>query len=100
MTVLAISGSLRKDSYSTLALRAAQKLAPAGMSVSLADISQIPLYNEDLRGAGDPPAVSALKAGLNAAGKFGATGDLSDETTAKLITELLDALQKLKTRLG
>ena len=47
MNVLGISGSLRKDSFNAMALRAAQKLAPAGMSVSIGDISQIPLYNEE-----------------------------------------------------
>ena len=67
MKVLGISGSLRKDSYNTMALRAAQKLAPAGIEVTIADISQIPLYNEDVRTAGEPAAVSALKAQLRAA---------------------------------
>lgn len=180
MIVLGISGSLRKDSYNTLVLRAAQKLAPAGISIIIADISQIPLYNEDVRDAGDPAAVSALKAQIRAAdtvliatpeysfslpgvlkntldwlarppeppfigkpvailgattsqvgtarvqyhlrqvltsmntfivnrpevfireapAKFNAHNELTDETTAKLITELLDALQKLKTRVG
>jgi len=67
MNVLGISGSLRKDSFNAMALRAAQKLAPAGMSVSIGDISQIPLYNEDVRDKGDPAAVTALKAQMNAA---------------------------------
>jgi chromate reductase len=180
MKVLAISGSLRKGSFNTLALRAAQKLAPAGISIEIADISQIPLYNEDVHDAGDPAAVTALKAQIRAADavllatpeysfsipgvfkntldwlarppeppfngkavailgassgqvgtaraqyhlrqvlqgmsaftvnrpeifireaatKFSATGELTDATTAKLIPELLDALQKLKARLG
>lgn len=181
MKVVAISGSLRKDSFNTWVLRAAQKLAPAGMTIEIADISQIPLYNEDLRAGGaEPVAVVAVKAQLRAAdaillstpeysfsmpgvfkntldwlarppeppfigktvailgattslvgtaraqyhlrqvltsmnsfvvnkpevfvreapGKFSASGELTDEATAKLIKELLDALQKLKTRLG
>jgi chromate reductase, NAD(P)H dehydrogenase (quinone) len=180
MKVLAISGSLRKGSFNTLTLRAAQKLAPAGITIEIADISQIPLYNEDVHDAGDPAAVTALKAQIRAAdavllatpeysfslpgvfkntldwlarppeppfngkvvailgassglvgtaraqyhlrqvlqgmgsfvvnrpeifiregaNKFSATGELTDATTAKLIPELLDALQKLKARLG
>jgi chromate reductase len=67
MKVLGITGSLRKGSFNTLALRAAQKLAPAGMDVSIADISQIPLYNDDVRAAGEPAAVTALKAQVRAA---------------------------------
>jgi len=180
MNVVAISGSLRKDSFNTAALRAAQKLAPAGISITLADISQIPLYHEDVRAGGDPAAVSALKAQIHAAdavliatpeysfsmpgvlkntldwlarppaplfsgkvvailgassglvgtaraqyhlrqvlqgmsaftvnrpeifireaaGKFSASGELTDEVTAKLIVEQLDALKQLKARLG
>jgi len=180
MKVLAISGSLRKDSYNTMLLRAAQKLAPAGVTITIADISQIPLYNEDVHDVGDPAAVTALKAQIRAAdvvllatpeysfslpgvfkntldwlarppeppfngkvvailgassglvgtaraqyhlrqvlqgmgsfvvnrpevfvreaaSKFNAQGELTDAVTAKLIPELLDALQKLKARLG
>ncbi len=61
MNVLGISGSLRKASYNTLALHAAQQLAPPGMTISVADISQVPLFNDDVRAAGLPAAVAALK---------------------------------------
>ncbi len=180
MKVLGISGSLRKGSYNSMALRAAQKLAPAGMEVSIADISQIPMYNDDVRAAAEPAAVTALKAQVRAAdavllvspeynfsipgvlkntldwlsrppeppfdgktvalmgaspgqvgtarvqyhlrqvmvfmnafvvnkpevfinhcaSKFNAQGELTDEATAKVITELLVALEKLRTRVG
>ncbi len=180
MNVLGISGSLRQGSYNTMALRAAQKLAPAGMQISIADIASIPLYNDDVRAAGEPEAVTALKAQVraadavlivtpefnfsipgvlkntldwmsrppeppfdgkpvalmgaspgplgtarvqyhlrqvlvymntftvnkpevfigNAPAKFNAQGELTDETTAKFIGELLVSLQKLKARVG
>jgi chromate reductase, NAD(P)H dehydrogenase (quinone) len=180
MNVLGISGSLRKGSHNTMALRAAQKLAPAGMSIEIADISGIPMFNDDLRSAGDPPAVAEFKAKVRAADailivspeynfsvpgvlkntldwmsrppeppftgktvaimgasggplgtargqyhlrqvllymdtfvvakpevfignaqtKFNAQGELTDETTAKFIGDLLVSLQKLKTRVG
>src|SRR6187402_1164980 len=67
MNVLGISGSLRAASYNSMALRAAQKLAPAGMRIDIADIASIPLYNEDVRTAGEPAAVTALKAQVRAA---------------------------------
>ncbi len=67
MKIVGISGSLRKDSYNTMALRAAQKLAPAGVTLEIADISQIPLYNEDVRAVGELEAVVQLKAQLRAA---------------------------------
>jgi len=62
MKVLGISGSLRAGSFNTLALKAAQKLAPAGMEIVVADIAAIPMYNDDVRAAGEPQAVAALKA--------------------------------------
>lgn len=67
MNVLGISGSLRKGSYNSMALRATQKLAPQGMRVDIADISNIPLYNDDVRAAGFPEAVLALKERVRAA---------------------------------
>ena len=67
MKVLGICGSLRQASFNAMALRAAQKLAPAGMEITIADISKVPMYNDDVRLAGEPPAVVALKAQVRAA---------------------------------
>jgi chromate reductase, NAD(P)H dehydrogenase (quinone) len=58
---LGISGSLRKGSYNTAALRAAAELLPEGMTLEMADIAQFPLYNEDVRQAGFPPPVQKLR---------------------------------------
>ena len=65
--ILAISGSLRKGSYNTAALRAAQELAPAGVTVEIADISDIPMYNDDIRNVGYPAKVQRLRAQIAAA---------------------------------
>ncbi|MEJ1130870.1 NADPH-dependent FMN reductase [Variovorax sp. CCNWLW225] len=61
MNILGLSGSLRAGSYNTLALKAAQKLAPAGVVVEIATIGDIPMYNDDQRAQGEPAAVAALK---------------------------------------
>lgn len=45
--VLAISGSLRTDAYSTKLLRAFGAQAPANVDFRVADISRLPLYNQD-----------------------------------------------------
>jgi chromate reductase, NAD(P)H dehydrogenase (quinone) len=180
MNVLGISGSLRQGSFNTMALRAAQKLAPEGMTIEIADIRPIPLYDDDVRAQGFPASVLALKEKVraadavlivtpeynfsipgvlkntldwlsrppeppfdgktvaimgaspgpvgtarvqyhlrqvmvflnafvvnkpevfisNAAGKFNDKGELTDETTARFIGELLVSLQKLKQRVG
>src|SRR5690606_15997503 len=61
INVLGISGSLRKHSLNTAALRAAIELAPADMRIELAEIGDIPLYNEDIREQGYPSQVQRLR---------------------------------------
>jgi len=68
INVLGICGSLRKGSFNMMALRVAQSLAPAGMKIDIADISAFPLYNEDVKAQGFPPAVQAFRAQIAAAG--------------------------------
>ena len=60
MNIVAISGSLRKGSNNTALLHSLQALAPEGMQISVADISGLPLYNQDDEGA-FPAAAQALK---------------------------------------
>ncbi len=54
--IVAISGSLRKKSFNTASLHAAKELAPEGVTVEIAEIGDLPLYNEDLRVEGSYPA--------------------------------------------
>src|SRR5437763_16748634 len=65
--VLGICGSLRKSSFNMAALGTAIELKPAGMSVEVAEISTIPLYNEDVRAQGFPPPVQKLRDQIAAA---------------------------------
>lgn len=67
MHLLGISGSLRKDSFNTAALRACGELLPAGVTMSIFDITPIPLYNEDLRAQGLPEPVQQLREQIRAA---------------------------------
>lgn len=67
MNILAISGSLRKASINTALLKAAQSAAPAGMSIEIARINQIPLYDGDIDGAQKPPAVIDLSDRISSA---------------------------------
>jgi chromate reductase, NAD(P)H dehydrogenase (quinone) len=67
ISVLGICGSLRRGSYNMAALRAAIGLKPPEMTIEIADISQIPLYNEDVRAQGLPPPVETLRRQIRAA---------------------------------
>ena len=67
INVLALSGSLRQHSYNTALLRAAQDLAPAGMTITIEAIGEFPLYNDDVRLAAYPAIVQAFRDRLIAA---------------------------------
>ena len=60
--ILGISGSLRAKSYNHFALKAAAQLMPAGMTLSIADYSAIPLYNQDDQSPATLAAVEKLRA--------------------------------------
>jgi chromate reductase len=67
MHILGISGSLRQGSLNTAALRACASLLPEGVTLSLADLSKVPLYNEDIRTQGLPSSVQQLREQIKAA---------------------------------
>jgi chromate reductase len=67
MNFLGISGRLRKGSLNTAALRAARELAPEGVAIEIADLSEIPLYNDDVWAHGFPPAVERFRQQIRAA---------------------------------
>lgn len=52
--VLGVCGSLRKASLNMAALRACTELAPAGLSIRITSIGDIPMYNQDVFDAGIP----------------------------------------------
>jgi NAD(P)H-dependent FMN reductase len=59
--ILGIAGSLRRGSFNAALLRAAVELAPAGTSIEIASIRDIPLYDADVEAQGIPAAVAELK---------------------------------------
>ena len=65
--VLGISGSLRQGSYNSALLRAAGHLLPEGLTLDTADLSGIPLYNDDVRAQGYPDAVQHFREQISAA---------------------------------
>ncbi len=67
MHILGISGSLRQASLNSAALRACADVLPPGVSLSIADLSAIPLYNEDVRAHGLPVPVQQLREQIRAA---------------------------------
>lgn len=61
MKLLGISGSLRRASFNTGLLRHARTHAPDGVTLDIADLSDVPLFNEDVEAAGLPGSVRRLR---------------------------------------
>jgi NAD(P)H-dependent FMN reductase len=61
-TIIGISGSLRRQSFNSALLRAAVDFMPPGVTLEIASIDAIPLYNGDVEtSVGVPAAVAQLK---------------------------------------
>ncbi len=64
---VAISGSLRKGSYNTMALQAAQKLVPPSVAIEQLSIAELPLYNFDLHAPHQPALADELSFAIKSA---------------------------------
>lgn len=67
LNVLGICGSLRKASLNRALLRAAQEEQPDGMAITLCDLHDIPLFNDDLLLPTPPEGVLKFRAAIAAA---------------------------------
>jgi len=66
--IIGVSGSLRRGSFNTSLLRAAAELSPAGATIEITSIREIPLYDADVEAtSGIPAAVQALKDRISSA---------------------------------
>jgi len=67
-TIIGLCGSLRRESFNLMLLRAAIDAAPPGTSIEAESIREIPLYDGDLEAEhGSPAAVQRLKDRIAAA---------------------------------
>ena len=67
MRILGICGSLRKASFNMAALRACSELMPQGMTLQIAEIGDIPIFNQDVLDAGMPAPVRRIREQIVAA---------------------------------
>ena len=97
ISVLGISGSLRRESRNTALLRAAQELAPDGMKIGIAGIADLPMYNwDDEQSIADADALliatpeynysvtGALKNAIDWASRGGPDAPINDKPAAIL----------------
>ncbi len=64
---LGVSGSLRRLSYNSGALRSLMPILPQGVMYEIADLTALPFYNADVEEVGLPDAVKAFRAEVAAA---------------------------------
>ncbi len=62
LKILGVCGSLRKASFNMAALRACGDMMPAGMSLKITTIGDIPLFNQDIFDAGLPESAKRFRA--------------------------------------
>ena len=67
LKVLGICGSLRKASLNMAALRACRELLPEAMALEIADIGELPMYNQDVFDQGLPAPVKRFREQVAAA---------------------------------
>ncbi len=64
---VAISGSLRNESYNTMVLKVLQKISPEHVVIEHISIAEIPMYNFDLYNNKPPETVSKISSAIIAA---------------------------------
>jgi chromate reductase len=67
LKILGICGSLRKASFNMAALRACNELMPQGMTMQIASIADLPIFNQDVLDAGMPEPVKRFRGEVAAA---------------------------------
>ena len=66
-SILGLCGSLRAKSLTLAALKAAAEVMPAGMTLTIATIDDLPIYNQDVQDKGWPAPAERLRAQVAAA---------------------------------
>jgi len=93
--ILGVCGSLRKASYNMAALRACNELMPAGMSMKVAQVGDLPMYNQDVFDAGIPEPVKRFEAEVRAADAVLIASPEYNFSVPPLLKNAIDWLSKL-----
>ena len=84
--ILGISGSLRRGSHNTAALRAAAEIAPDGVEIDIIDLNGLPMFNPDTEAETlqDPAVAGFRRAVADADGLLIATPEYNWSVTGAL----------------
>lgn len=93
--VLAFAGSLRRASLNRALLKAAAARAPVGVSFSIyAELSSVPLFNEDLEVDGGPATVRRLRAAVARANALMIATPEYNQSMSGVVKNLIDWLSR------
>lgn len=93
--VLVLVGSLRADSLNRRLAHKLAELAPAGVTVELAEgLDQLPFYNEDLDGGSAPAAAVALREQVGTADRVLAVTPEYNGTMPAVLNNAIDWLSR------
>ncbi|HEX2566860.1 MAG TPA: NAD(P)H-dependent oxidoreductase [Burkholderiales bacterium] len=95
LKILGVCGSLRKASYNMAALRACNDLMPAGMSMKITQLGDLPMYNQDVFDAGIPEPVKRFEAEVRAADAVLIASPEYNFSVPPLLKNAIDWLSKL-----
>ncbi|MGH6947993.1 MAG: NADPH-dependent FMN reductase [Kiloniellales bacterium] len=62
--LLGFAGSLRREAFSKAVVRGIAERQKAPVTMTVFDLGEVPLYNQDLDGENQPPPVEAFKAAI------------------------------------
>ena len=95
MSVLALGGSLRRNSFNHRVVQAVPTLAPKSLQISVYDeLASVPLFNEDLEMPRAPPGVERLRSAVaSAEGMLIATPEYN-QSLPGVVKNLVDWLSR------
>lgn len=96
VSILAIAGSLRKDSHNRAVLEAAARLAPPAATITVFDgLESVPVFNEDLEDApDDPPGVIQLRRAVAASDGLMISTPEYNQSIPGVVKNLIDWLSR------
>ena len=93
--VAVLVGSLRADSVNRQVAESLRDLAPAGTVIDIVDgLGDLPFYNEDLDGAGAPPAVARVRELVGRADRVLAVTPEYNATMPAVLNNAIDWLSR------
>lgn len=91
--VVAVVGSLRRESLNRRLAETMARHAPDGIGVEVR-VADLPLFNADLEAGGDPPAVAALKAAVEGSDAVALVGPEYNGSCSGVTKNALDWLSR------